>query len=89
MERVVSKVQTGIRLDPELCNRLKVKARIEGRSFNNYVEWILSKVVSIEYPKLGGSFSVSEEIQSLGDTLPHYSSEEIAADDRLSYLLSK
>ena len=89
MERIVSKVQTGIRLDPELCNRLKVKARSEGRSFNNYVERILSKAVSVEYPKLGESFKVSEEILSLGDTLPHYSSKEIAADDRLSYLLSK
>lgn len=61
---------------------------MEGRSFNNYVEWILSKAVSTNYPKLS-ELKVSEEILSLGETLPHYTAEEIEADERLAYLLSK
>ena len=88
MRRAVAKIQTGIRLEPELCDRLKARARMEGRSFNNYVERILSKAVSTEYPKLS-DIKVSEEILSLGETLPHYSAEELEADERLSYLLSK
>lgn len=88
MRSSVSKIQTGIRLEPELCNRLKAKARMEGRSFNNYVEMILSKAVTTQYPKLS-DLKVSEEILSLGETLPRYSAKEIEADERLSYLLSK
>lgn len=88
MRSAVSKIQTGIRLEPELCDRLKTQARMEGLSFNNYVEWILSKAVSTNYPKLS-ELKVSEEILSLGETLPHYTAEEIEADERLAYLLSK
>lgn len=88
MERSVKRVQTGIRLDSDLFDRLKVKARMEGRSFNNYVERILSKSAFTSYPNLS-DIKVSDEILSLGEVMPHYPAEEIAADDRLSYLLSK
>ena len=88
MERSVTRVQTGIRLDSDLFDRLKVKARMEGRSFNNYVERILSKAAFTSYPNLSG-IKVSDEILSLGEVMPRYSADEIAQDDRLSYLLSK
>ena len=88
MGRAVTRVQTGIRLDSDLRDRLKVKARVEGRSFNNYVERILSKAVYTSYPNLS-EITVSDDILSLGEVLPRYSAEEIAVDDRLSYLLSK
>lgn len=89
METVRVKVQTGLRLQPELYNRLKMNAKKQRRSFNNYVEAILEAAVGIEYPTFGKDFNASEEILSLGDTLPHYTKEEIASDERLVYLLSK
>ena len=89
METVNAKVQTGLRLDPELYNRLKTKAKQQMRSFNSYVETLLEASAGIEYPSLGKDFSVSEEVLSLGDTLPHYTKEEMASDERLAYLLSK
>ena len=89
METVNAKVQTGLRLDPELYNRLKTKAKQQRRSFNSYVETLLEASAGIEYPSLGKDFSVSEEVLSLGDTLPHYTKEEMASDERLAYLLSK
>ena len=88
MESVNTKVQTGLRLNPDLSNRLKIKAKQQKRSFNNYVETLLEEAV-VDYPTLGKGFKVSDEILSLGSTLPHYSEEEIAADERLAYLLSK
>jgi len=39
------KVQTAFRLEKELLDQLKEKAMAEKRSLNNYVEFILSKVV--------------------------------------------
>jgi len=39
------KVQTAFRLEKDLVDQLKEKAKINRRSLNNYVEFILSKVV--------------------------------------------
>ena len=89
MESVNTKVQTGLRLGPDLYNRLKMKAKQQKRSFNSYVETLLETSAGVDYPTLSKGFKVSDEILSLGSTLPHYSEEEIAADERLAYLLSK
>lgn len=40
-----SKVQTAFRLDAELLRRLKLRAKKENRSLNNYVETVLMDVV--------------------------------------------
>ena len=42
------KVQTAFRLEKELIEELKERARKNKRSLNNYVELILSKVVEKE-----------------------------------------
>lgn len=44
MGATITKVQTAFRLDEELLNRLKVKAKKENRSLNNYVETKLMEV---------------------------------------------
>lgn len=44
MGATVTKVQTAFRLDEELLNKLKVKAKKENRSLNNYVETKLMEV---------------------------------------------
>lgn len=40
-----TKVQTAFRFDKELIRRLKIKAKQENRSLNNYVETVLMDVV--------------------------------------------
>ena len=40
MQTVSRKVQTAFRFDQELIKRLKMKAKKENRSLNNYVETI-------------------------------------------------
>lgn len=89
MKRINPKVQTGLRLDPVLYNKLKKNARLRGSSFNGYVEQLLRAAAGFGFPILGEDFRISEEILGLGNTLPHYTKEEIAGDERLSYLLSK
>ena len=42
---VTTKKQTAFRLDVDLIERLRVKARRENRSLNNYVERVLMAVV--------------------------------------------
>ena len=45
MQTVNTKVQTAFRFDKDLISRLKIKAKKENRSLNNYVETILKDVV--------------------------------------------
>ena len=45
MQTTTSKVQTAFRFDRELLSRLKIKAKQENRSLNNYVETILMDIV--------------------------------------------
>ena len=45
MQTTTAKVQTAFRFDKELIRRLKIKAKKENRSLNNYVETILMDVV--------------------------------------------
>ena len=40
-----TKVQTAFRLDKDLISRLKLKAKKENRSLNNYVETVLMDIV--------------------------------------------
>ena len=89
MRVIETKVQTGIRLNPELYNRLKIRAKKENKSFNRFVEGILESAAGLDYPKLEPSVTISEETLALGETLPHYTPDELSADERLAYLLSK
>lgn len=45
MQTTSTKVQTAFRFDKELIRRLKLKAKKENRSLNNYVETLLMDVV--------------------------------------------
>jgi hypothetical protein len=45
MQTKTAKVQTAFRFDRDLIDRLKIKAKKENRSLNNYVETILMDVV--------------------------------------------
>lgn len=83
--------QTAFRLDKELLFYLRRKAERQGKTLNTLVEETLRREVieDIEgWPKIKGPIVVSEEVKqmSLGIKL---TPEEIAADDRLAYLLSK
>ena len=45
MRTSTNKVQSAFRFDSELLRRLKIKAKKENRSLNNYVETLLMDVV--------------------------------------------
>ena len=50
----VSKIQTGLRLEEELYEKLKVLAASEGRSLNNLAEFIIRRYVA-DYEAQKGS----------------------------------
>ena len=45
MNVTTTKVQTAFRFDKDLIRRLKIKAKKENRSLNNYVETVLMDIV--------------------------------------------
>jgi hypothetical protein len=73
------KVQTAFRLDQELIDRIKEKAKAQKRSLNNYVEYLLYKEVgdipnettmaAIEEARKGEGMEPIEDLDSFLDRL--------------------
>ena len=90
MSTASAKIQTAIRLSPELMERVKRHAKREHRSFNSFVENVLDRATEPVFPKLGPDFKVSDEILSLRATsFKRPPQEVIDADPKLSYLVKK
>ena len=90
MRTVTRRVQTAFSLDEDLVKRLKIKAHGEDKSLNALVEEALMQIAPAEpeFPVIDNDIEVSPELLAL--RLPRdFTPEEIAADDRLAYLLSK
>lgn len=56
----VSKIQTGLRLEEELYEKLKTLSANEGRSLNNFVEYILRRYVK-DYEERNGKIVPSQD----------------------------
>lgn len=85
-----TRIQTVLRLPPELMERVRRNARKEKKSFNSYVERILEQATGPVFPVLPTDYEISEEIRKLGClTAPEPSAEALAADPRLAWLWEK
>ena len=56
----VSKIQTGLRLDEDLYEKLKCIAELEGRSLNNLAEYIMRRYVA-EYEAQNGPLAQCQD----------------------------
>ena len=88
--RTSTKVQTAFRLETDLLNRLKRKARARGQSLNNYLENVLLKDSPLEPepPKIeipDGPCPLVEALRFPEGTW--FTEEEIAADWKLQRIL--
>ena len=91
MNTSTAKVQTAIRLSPELMERVKRHANREHRSFNSFVESVLDRATEPVFPKIGPDFRISDEIRAFQGsiTLPEFTKEQLDADPKLAYLVEK
>lgn len=85
----MERVQTIIRLRPELLARVKRASKRENRSVNSFIEHALEKATGLEFPKLPKDFKVSDEILSLGGTIAVPTQEMLDKDAKLAYLWDK
>ncbi|HBG40838.1 toxin-antitoxin system protein [Limibacterium fermenti] len=80
MKTTVDRKQTSFRLRADLLNRLRMEARKENRSLNNYVENILMNVISQKPNKI--TLEAMHEAESGKDL------ETIELDDFKEYVSS-
>lgn len=85
----VSRVQTVIRLKPELMERVKYRAKSQGLSVNTFVENALIEATKVPIPKLPKNFKIDPLVESLSGIIPAPTKEMLESDDRLAYILSK
>ena len=92
MPMETTRIQTVLRLPPELMERVKRSARKEKSSFNSYVERVLDHATAeaAAFPALPPGFKISDEIRNLGKfELMTPSAEDLEADPKLAYLWEK
>ena len=83
--------QTAFRLDKELLFYLNRKAKSQGKTLNALVEEALRREVREDmdgWPIIKEPIIISDEVKSMSLGI-EFTPEEIAADERLAYLLSK
>ena len=84
-----TRIQTGIRLDASLYEKLKRNAKKERRSLNNYITRILENAVETDIPKLDpSSFEIDDDLKQLGGLIGSISDEQIQQDSRLKSILA-
>ena len=85
-----TRIQTVLRLSPELMERVKRNARKEKKSFNSYVEQVLDRATEMKFPSLPPDFELSAEIRDLMQfQLEEPTAEQLEADPKLAYLWEK
>lgn len=85
-----TRIQTVLRLSPELMARVKRSARKENCSFNSYVERILDQATGQEFPILPPDFELSDDIRALGRfECKAPTAQVLEADPKLAYLWEK
>lgn len=85
----VSRVQTVIRLKPELMERVKYRAKSQGLSVNTFVENALIEATKVPIPKRPKDMEIDPIVKSLSGIFPPTTQEMLESDDRLAYILSK
>ena len=84
------RIQTVLRLPPELMARVKRNARKQKYSFNSYVEHVLEQAVGPGFPVLPQEYEVSDEIRDLRCiAYKEPTARQLADDPKLAYLWEK
>ncbi len=84
-----TKIQTVIRIRPEVMERVKYQARGNKMSFNAFVESILDQATKVSIPKLSKEIELDPLVKSISGAIPAPTPEMLEQDERLAHLLCK
>ena len=85
----IAKEQTVIRFRKDILTRARYKAKQMDMSLNAYLETIVADAVRPRIPKLPKDFKISPMVEKLSGIIPAPTPEQLAADDRLAYIIGK
>jgi len=85
----IAREQTVIRFRKDILNRARYKAKQQNMSLNAYLEEVVAEAVKPRIPKLPKDFQIDPVIHALSGIIPAPTPEELAADDRLAYIVGK
>jgi hypothetical protein len=90
-KKAPEKVQTVLRISPELMRRVKYKARQVDVSVNAYIEDVLREAVMPKIPTLPEDFEIDPVIKSLSGIIPMRTptQKELEEDPKFAYLYEK
>jgi len=90
-KKAPEKVQTVLRISPELMRRVKYKARQVDVSVNAYIEDVLRDAVMPRIPTLPEDFEIDPVIKSLSGIIPMRTptQKELEEDPKFAYLYEK
>ena len=84
-----ARVQTVIRLRPDVMERVKYRAKSQNISVNAFVENALVEATKVPIPKRPKDMEIDPIVKSLSGIFPPTTPEMLESDDRLAYILSK
>lgn len=85
----ITREQTVIRFRKDILARARYKAKQLDMSLNAYLEAIVAEAVKPRIPKLPKDFKISPMVEELSGIIPAPTPEQLAADDRLAYIVGK
>ena len=85
----IARVQTVIRLRPEVMERVKYRAKSLGISINAFMEDAIMEATKVSIPKRPKNLEIDPVVKSLSGIIPAPTKEMLESDDRLAYILSK
>jgi hypothetical protein len=91
MQTTTRKIQTAFRFDPDLLSRMKLRAKREQKSLNNYVEEVMERenpAETLVWPKVKFPIKARPGWKSMMTDI-HFTKEDLEQDERLAYILSK
>ena len=85
----ITREQTVIRFRKDILTRARYMAKQQDMSLNAYLEAIVAEAVKPRIPKLPKDFKISPMVEKLSGIIPAPTPEQLAADDRLAYIVGK
>ena len=85
----ITRVQTVIRLRPEVMERVKYRAKSQGVSINSFMEEAIMEATKVSIPKRPKDLEIDSVVKSLSGIIPAPTKEMLESDDRLAYIIGK
>ena len=79
----MERVQTILRIRPELMKRVKAQAKKENKSVNAYIENVLNKATGIRFPAMQPDVVIDSDILAMAGCINEPDEKKLAGNPKL------